>query len=376
MFWVIFDTSTRREYYRDVHNVLAMPAGSIIPYDYRTKYFSPSALAEIEGKRSDNRVLLVYAQASNYQKRGEAQVGPIPFDNGVWIGTRLATLRSASFSVDQYFLDLQLEGYPAPNAHALSAILRPLAERNEVPFSRWIATSEMDEHYRALRDGADAENWAAVINKLGVPPSQFAGDSFWRVAKISSGEPAATIKPEAEQRQSGSSSRAFALFPVTGLSRVCIEIESRLPQTEQESVMAEIAPRSISVSSDAEPLAAFKGRSLPLRRYQYVPVEGQIASTESFHAQDCKLHLSTGPTPEGQYPVGPDFSLDLRVAMDPSRMKLGVLSGILGTACVVIGGVLAKDYIDWGIILVVLGLLLGIASYYVMTGKFKLPGAK
>jgi hypothetical protein len=376
MFWVIFDSSTRREYYQDVHNLLAMPAGSIIPYDYRTKYFSPSALAEMEARRGGKEVLLVYAQSKAYQKNGEAPVGTIPFADGLWVGTRLATLRSASFSVDQYYIDLQLEGYPAPNEHALSEILRPLIHKSEAPFSKWIAISETDEHLRSLRAGADAENWTSIINKLGVAPSQFAGDSFWRISKVSSGEHATEIVPNTEERLSGSLRRAVAIFPVNGLGRLAIEIESRQPQGEEDGNLMEGEARAISVACGAEVLAAFDGRSLPLRRFQHVPIEGQIASTDSFHAQDCKLHLATGPVPEGKYPVGPDFSLNLRVAMDPTRMKLAVLSGVLGAIGLTIGVALLRDHVEWGVPLVGVSVLLAVTSYYSLTGKFKLPGAK
>jgi hypothetical protein len=377
MFWVIFDTSTKRDYYRDVHNILAMPAGSIYRYDYRTKYFSPSALAEIQKTPRSAKVLLIYAQAHAFQKGEKPPIGSIAFGQGLWVGTRLATLRGASFAVDQYYFDLQLGSYPAPNEQALSTILRALADANEVPFSKWVAISALDENYRVLCEGADPENWAAIVNKLGIPPSQFGGDSFWRIARISTGEPAEVIKPEVEERKSGGSSKSVALFPANSLSRLRIEIESRLPQTEQEPPEGETEARNISFSCTAECLAAFNGRTQPLRRYQHVDVDGEIAPTERYSALDCQLHLSTGPAPTADhYPIGPDFSLDLRVSMAPFRLKMGVLSGIVGTACVVIGVVVVRDHAAWGAILVVVGLLLGMAMHAVMTGKFKLPGTK
>ncbi len=43
-FWVIFDTSTRPQYYQDVHNILALPEGFVYRYDYRTSQMSPSAV--------------------------------------------------------------------------------------------------------------------------------------------------------------------------------------------------------------------------------------------------------------------------------------------------------------------------------------------
>ena len=143
--------------------------------------------------RAGEKVLLVYAQANTYQKGGNPPTGAIPFGEGLWVGTRLATLKNISFSVDRYFLDLQLEGYPAPNAEALNAILLPLVEADKVPFSKWVATSALNEQYQALCEGTHPENWAAIVNKLGTQPAQFAGDSFWRIRRIAAGDPAVAI---------------------------------------------------------------------------------------------------------------------------------------------------------------------------------------
>jgi hypothetical protein len=66
-FWIIFDTSTLREYYQDVHNLIALPSGASIRYEYREKYLSPSALtAALKPQSAPSAVLLVYAQWTNY----------------------------------------------------------------------------------------------------------------------------------------------------------------------------------------------------------------------------------------------------------------------------------------------------------------------
>ncbi len=46
---VVFDTCTRSHYYADVHQLLALPAGTILRYDYQEKYFSPEAFAYLRG---------------------------------------------------------------------------------------------------------------------------------------------------------------------------------------------------------------------------------------------------------------------------------------------------------------------------------------
>jgi hypothetical protein len=135
-------------------------------------------------------------------------------------------------------------------------------------------------------------------------------------------------------------------------------------------------PRSIVLSSTAASLAAFNDRSLPLRRYQHARIDGEVASTERLTAQNCTVHFSTDPTTPDQYPIGPDFLLDLRVSIAPWRAYTGILLGILGAASMILGGVLARDTFVFGAILVMLGAFLVVLSYNRLTGKIKFPGAK
>ena len=42
--WVVFDTSQYQKYYRDVHDLLAMPPGWVFRYNYRDTHMSGDAL--------------------------------------------------------------------------------------------------------------------------------------------------------------------------------------------------------------------------------------------------------------------------------------------------------------------------------------------
>jgi hypothetical protein len=48
-FFVIFDTCTHAAYYGDVHEVLALPAGAIVRYEYKRYLFKPEAAATLDG---------------------------------------------------------------------------------------------------------------------------------------------------------------------------------------------------------------------------------------------------------------------------------------------------------------------------------------
>ena len=43
-YWVIFDTCSVPEYYRDLHTVLASPSGAVVRYSYRAKYLTEEAI--------------------------------------------------------------------------------------------------------------------------------------------------------------------------------------------------------------------------------------------------------------------------------------------------------------------------------------------
>jgi hypothetical protein len=47
-FFIVFDTCTHARYYSDVHEVLAMPAGGIIRYEYKRSLFKPDAAAALD----------------------------------------------------------------------------------------------------------------------------------------------------------------------------------------------------------------------------------------------------------------------------------------------------------------------------------------
>jgi hypothetical protein len=196
MFWVIFDTSTKRDYYRDVHNLLALPPGYTIRYDYNVRHISAPALEEAKrGDAGEKKVLVAYAQANNFRKGDADPVGVIPYAQGLWIGTRIAKMRHLLFSVNRYYFYLEMLGYPAPDDAAFGAIMQALTTAQDAPFINWVTMSNLDAQFGVLTRGTHSDNWAAVVNKIGNFPSQFAGDSFWRVAQIARGQQRSAIAP-------------------------------------------------------------------------------------------------------------------------------------------------------------------------------------
>jgi len=240
MFWVIFDTSTRRDYYRDVHNLLALPPGSTIRYDYGEYHLSKAAVKEAKkANAASPRVLVAYAQSKSFSKGGADPRGAIAYDQGLWIGTRIANLSHLRFSVNRYYFDLELREYPAANDATFGAIIQALTAAQETPFVKWVAMSDLDGHFDSLTTSAASDSWASIVNRIGNFPSQFAGDSFWRIANVARGVQKSSLQPVIRDHTEIADGQEVktgieAVYPIFELDKLALQIESRMPEAGEE----------------------------------------------------------------------------------------------------------------------------------------------
>jgi hypothetical protein len=383
MFWVIFDTSTKRAYYRDVHNLLALPPGATIRYDYNEVHLSAAALAEAQkADRAINKVLVAYAQDKKFKKGDADPEGPIPYEQALWIGTRIARLGHLRHFGNRYFFDLQLGDYPTYEAAALEPIMRKLAAAGEVPFSKWVALSDLDIDPDSLARDKTSANWTSVIDALGTLPSQFAGDSFWRVAKIASGWRKTSIEPLLQNELEAEGNRDVqtgvqAVYPISELARLALEIESRVPESGEEPRDKEPeTARTVTFSTESDgPLRSLNGRSLELRRYATEWIKVDVGATDRAAAQEYELMATTGPA-AGAFPIGPELRFKFQIEKQFARVYFGILLGIASALFLTIGGSVVKDHLGWGILSLLVGLIAGLAATRLLTGRLILPGAK
>jgi hypothetical protein len=379
MILLIFDTSTKRDYYRDVHNIAALPVGATIRYDYRTNLFSGAALAALkDGKASGASVLFIYAQTKSYRKGGDDPKGAIERDNGLWVAVRTGVLRRARLIADRYYLDLEMREYPKPDETTLASILEDAISRKEVPFEKWIALSARDAEYSAMKAGDPAVNWAGVVDLLGNFPSQFAGDTFWRVANVSKGSSREPIAAELEDDPSTPAAKGLvAFFPASELDLLGLEIQSRMPEAGEEPKGAESAtPRKVRFEAAAGgPLSGFQAKEFDIRRYATEWVDAEVVGSDRVDAQACDLKLKTVPE-SGEYPIGPELTLKFVVSKKGWRSYWSILTAIASAIGLVVGGALVKDNTVAGGIVLAVGTLLAIVAYYLWTGRVRLPGSK
>jgi hypothetical protein len=384
MFWVIFDTSTKRDYYRDVHNLLALPPSSTIRYDYRENLFSAAAVAEArKGNASAKKVLLAYAQANNFEKGDDDPVSLLPHERTLWIGTRIANLSHLHATGGRYYFDLEVLGYPTPNEAAFMNIMRALSAAGDTPFERWVAMSDLEDQFAALTKGETADNWAAVVNRLGNFPSQFAGDSFWRIAKVANGASKINVSSTLRQHYEvmngeGITTGVEAVFPIFELDRVALQIQSRLPERDDDEPTGPEpeAVRTITFATSQDgPIAGFNGKIWTLRRYEIDWIESDVSGSDRIDTQIVDLTLKTGPS-EGGYPIGPELSLRFQSQKKPGTAYLAMVCAIGSVVSGIIGGAELKDNPGLAIALIIAAPLLMLITYYLWTGRVKLPGGK
>jgi hypothetical protein len=384
MFWVIFDTSTKRDYYRDVHNLLALPPGGTIRYDYHQVHLSDGAIerAKEDSAMRPSEVLLAYAQERNFKKGGPDHGGPLSQADALWVGTRLARLKYLSYHVDRYYFDLEVTGYPSPDREAFLRILAPLISNGAVPFNKWVAISDAHSDLTVLSGGELPHSWSVLVDTIGAAPSQFAGDSFWRIARILSGGNGAQVVPALEQRTMEQGVQRVvtgvnAIYPVQELSSITIEVESRTPGSGVEPGGPEPpTPRTISLIAPPDSsLAGLNGQTVMLRRYAMDRVEAEVGTTDRIQSVDADLRLTTGPD-AGAFPVGPELTLRFRINKQPGRGYVALLLAVISVIFAAVGAGLLKDYLEWGLVLIVLGVLGGVSASYLWTGRVKLPGSQ
>lgn len=375
MFWVMFDTSTRRDDYRDVHKLLASPTGSIVRYGYHDKNLSSTAIFESKQRDFARDVLVAYAQSKTFKKGDADPVGSLSLEQGLWVGTRLATLRHWHHSANRYQFYLELLDYPAFDEAAMNAIIGDLTAAGDVPFTKWVAISNLHGDFVSLNSGTAQDNWASIVDRIGSPPSQFAGDSFWRVARIARGAQKADIQPlmcRHTEVESGKKTITDieAIFPVPELDRLAIQLESRAPDQGDEPTQS----RTVTIATAGDgPLKDLNSKTLVLRGLGSDWIEAEVGATDRIDAQLLDLEFKTGPG-ISDYPIGPEFSLRLHSTKHPLRSFLSFASGTVGVTCATIG--MFKDPGARGFILICGGVLLIQVAQYLWSGHIRLSGTK
>lgn len=362
-FWIIFDTCTRPEYYKDVHNLLALPRGTTMRYEYRDMWLSPSALeAATSPATAPQKILLVYAQWQGYRK-GEGTPRNIPPSSEmIWLPTRIADMQLIVQEGANFFFDFKILDYPTIDNDQLMRILNPLIQAQEVPFYKWVSLSNDIQSFPAMLRGDEDENWQSIVDNLGSFPRQFRGDSFWRLVGPFRSTERQLFRPT-YKKQIRKTVSSYELFE--NESCVIEVVSHNPPQTSQQA-------RRLEIQFDKDgPLSVIGDTSFDLRQYTAFNIEVKAKRFEEMDEKTGTIWLSSSPQPS-TWPIGPKLSIRFTIKKKKWRAIASLLTLVLGSAAILFAGKQWEEDPICALIIGVIGFLLIVIKELLVSGKLPL----
>ena len=392
-FFIVFDTCTHASYYGDVHQVLALPEGAVIRYEYKRRLFKADAARAVDDLALDPVRLPVSALLMYGEKRGFAHGSQDPEtmltrDDSVFVPTRSAYLVAVAVDKgpdpleDVLYLHFQLRGFVNPDLPELGKLIEVLEISNSLPFGdrgtqyTWISLlpgSMAAKDKQLISD--DQTVWPSVIDKFVLLPTQFKDDVFWRVRSLSeekSGAPAHEVSlADRPTNARVHSDRWHRDYPLNESKRYSLMIQTYSPQAHGHNVPAG-ATVAMTSSDDDQGLLKLAADPLPIVPNQVDSKRFSISTDSALDTRFTGIHLETQvPDHTSKYPPGSMCSLTFSIRKQRWRIMLGILFTAAGTA---VGGYIAGAKPDGrcsAILSVLALLLLGIGGWF-LNQQFKL----
>ena len=369
-FWIVFDTSTKPDYYADVHNLLALPAGWIIRYNYRRALLSLTAEDAVFGSAPQpTPALLVYAQAPSYTRGGQLPEEDIP-SGMLFVATRLADIALIPEPEGEYAnFDLVVRGYPPPGHAAFEGLMRSLVALKETPYLKWVTISAEINAFREIEAAASDKNWEGTVDVLATPPMQFIDDVFWRLGTPTS--PRESLTALGDELRTADGSRVYQVQSRLELHDGREAVFPVISHTPAGGATGVEDRRYVEVNVPPDQRISFVGSGpIELRRTSQAAIRLRAKDTDEASTTTDTVRLSTLPTRAG-WPRGPEFELLFVVSKGSSRLILGILLLLLVPAF----GVLATaiENIPFRVVFAVLAAAAAILGWAVLTGKIAKP---
>lgn len=245
--------------------------------------------------------------------------------------------------------------YPRePQSPALKAILAPLIETKDVPYPVLVATSNNWDAMDSIGAEDSSEGFGEVVKILGKRPSQFAGNSFWRIARVRESNSGREIVPnpidEIEAAIGASQeTRVDWQYEFDDVSQILLEVEAQEPNENEPPTIGQRYV-SFGVTGPAKDLVVLSREGVTLRRYGVHDLSLSIQASNSLRPTSGELTLRTKrPEPSTVFPVGPELRVKLRIAKNSERAKGALLLVAVGAVAGLVAG-LAPLEVQWRIV--------------------------
>ena len=210
-FFVVFDTCTHARYYGDVHEVLALPQGAVIRYEYKRRLSSQMRHRRVERLASNTSattyaVLLMYGEKKGFVQGSGDPPTMLNDSDSVFVPTRSASNliavgidMGATARDDVFYLHLQLRGFVNPDLAEIGELVVALEAANSLPFgdadaSRhgflYCLAHSLSPRSVDQRCSGPLVECYRQVHHVADTVSQ---DVFWRVRSLSGGEERCTF---------------------------------------------------------------------------------------------------------------------------------------------------------------------------------------
>ena len=392
-FFVIFDTSAHARYYDDVHQVLALPDGAVIRYEYKRRLCKADAVTAIErllGHPSElpRPVLLMYGQKHGFAHGDPEPVTMLTTADSIFIPTRSANLvavgrvQGAEASEDVFYFHLKLRGFVRPDAAAVGALVRALEADNALPFGdratqyAWVSVlpAAVEDLFVQLKS-RDQEPWSAVVDRFVTAPTQFRDDVFWRVRGVYEERNGAAADP-AQQVDRATNTRVNTDrfrrdYRLHETKRYVVNIQTHTPQAHGIGVPAG-ATLAMLAEDDDQGLLKLPAAPLRITPNEVAQRRFSVSTDTATASRYAGARLETQvPNVAGGYPPGSVCELTFEIRKERWR-------AVLGLALVLLSGAIAtyvtagKPPVVWAVLLGVCGVAAFAVGGWVLTRQFKI----
>ncbi len=393
-FFVVFDTCTHARYYGDVHEVLAMPEGGIIRYEYKRSLFKADAAAALEALCNDPLglpadALLMYGQKRNY-RQGEADpLEMLTYRDSDFIPTRSARVVAAARvpgaepASDVLHFHLQMRGFVDPDELAIPTMVQALEAGDALPFGErgrqfaWISLlpAALDPSHDALRSD-NQQLWGKVVDKFVTLDTQFKNDIFWRVREVREASQKGHRGAPVPLQDRGTNERVHTNrwhrdYSLYEADRYEIFVETHSPDAHGNQVPGD-ATIAMIPSDDEEGLMKLSAQPLAIVPNETSSQRFSVDTNNVLDTRHSGIKLETQvPNHATAYPPGSLCNLTFAIRKKLSRLIANIVFVLAGTTLAVYATAAAISPVAKGLC-AALSILLIAYGGLLLTRQFKL----
>jgi len=258
------------------------------------------------------------------------------FEDYLWVPTRIGRMLNVVATGQEYYFDFRVLGYPAGEL----AAFKDLFARQATPFWKWVCLVATPPAPPAEEAPATDDRWRAIVDALGAPPCQFAGDVFWRLASLRRTGDSNTLAPTEHQEKSAGNIRQISTLYRLKESQVYVGEASSCRSPQSRNGRAYQPFRLAASTSNPDVLGVVGTGSFDLRQYTGLHVELEAKHRELLKEGRAELLLRTEPR-DGDWPQGPQLQLRILVSKNWLLTGAGAVAALVG---VVLGLDAAVDF--------------------------------